>query len=91
MLSVCYYEYILKQRAEQGNIMNTVTITKTSKVEKGVYRVEGTSVTVEKDLDGRAWIFKVSGKLMPFSYKTLAMAADEGRKTYNRMLASGMI
>lgn len=71
--------------------MNTVTITKTSKVEKGVYSVEGTSVTVEKDLDGREWVFKVSGELMPFAYKTLAMAADEGRKTYNRMLSSGMI
>lgn len=68
---------------------HTVTETKIEKIKKGVYRVSGTSVSVEKDIDGRNWVFSVSGELMPFAYKTLSLAAEEGRKTYNRIVSSG--
>lgn len=63
--------------------MNTVTKTEFVKVSKGVYQVKGTTVTVERDLNNRDWVYKINGVLTPFMYSSRAIAGDVGRKHFN--------
>lgn len=41
--------------------MNTVTKTNFKKISQGVYQVEGTTVTVQRDLDNRNWVYLIDG------------------------------
>lgn len=67
--------------------MNTVTKTNFKKISQGVYQVEDTTVTVQRDLDNRSWVYLIDGELTPFSYSSRAIAGDLGRKHFNSIIS----